>query len=107
MRPFPFANAWTSLTRNIMNTARANGQVNDPPVSKPLRSVPSTRPGATNSVEPARLARPPLNPRTDQLASLAGRRTDQLVVKRLEGLFRAMLSGNVDHVFGHYVTDAA
>ena len=89
-----------------MNTARANGLVNDPSVSKPLRSVPSTRPGATNSVEPARLARP-LNRRTDQVASLAGRRTDALVVKRLDELFRAMLSGNVDHVFGHYVTDAA
>src|SRR5664279_1114999 len=49
MRPFPSANGWTSLTRRIMNTARANGLVNDPPVSKPLRSVPSTRPGATTT----------------------------------------------------------
>jgi len=29
-----------------------------------------------------------------------------LLVKRLDELFRAMLSGNVDQVFGHYVTDA-
>ncbi len=86
-----------------MNTARANGLVNDPPVSKPLRSVPSTRPGATNSVEPARLARSLFH----QVTSLAGRRADALLVKRLDELFRAMLSGSVDQVFGHYVTDAA
>jgi len=54
-------------------------------------------------VEPARLARSLFH----QVTSLAGRRADALLVKRLDELFRAMLSGSVDQVFGHYVTDAA